>query len=189
MTTTPPWEPPFAGTEAEHLLGALDRMRWTFRFKVDGLDAAGLSARIASSSLTLGGLAKHLALVEDFYRVVKIGGGDLTDDPDSPYAAHDGTDDWEFVSAAHDSPAELYALLDGAVARSRADLAARVAGEGLDQLVHVSDGEGHHASLRRIVCDLVEEYARHTGHADLLREAVDGRVGEDPPSDWRPSAG
>ena len=36
------------------------------------------------------------------------------------------------------------------------------------------------------LCDLIEEYGRHTGHADLLREAVDGRVGEDPPPDWRP---
>lgn len=42
-------------------------------------------------------------------------------------------------------------------------------------------------SLRRHVCDLLEEYGRHTGHADLLREAIDGRVGEDPPSDWRPT--
>jgi hypothetical protein len=39
------------------------------------------------------------------------------------------------------------------------------------------------------VCDLVEEYGRHTGHADLLREAVDGRVGEDPPAGWRPESG
>lgn len=184
--TTPPWEPPFAGTEAEHLVGALDRMRWTFRWKADGLDAAGLSATLGSSGLTLGGLLKHLALVEDFHRVVKIGGGELSDEPDSPYRAHDGTDDWEFRTAADDSPAELYALYDGAVARARADLAARIADGGLDQLVAVSDGQGQHASLRRMVCDEIEEYARHTGHADLLREAVDGRVGEDPPEDWRP---
>jgi Protein of unknown function (DUF664) len=39
------------------------------------------------------------------------------------------------------------------------------------------------------VCDLIEEYGRHTGHADLIREAVDGRVGEDPPAGWRPKAG
>ena len=45
---------------------------------------------------------------------------------------------------------------------------------------------GQEVSLRRIVCDLVEEYGRHTGQADLIREAVDGRVGEDPPPGWRP---
>ena len=48
---------------------------------------------------------------------------------------------------------------------------------------------GGGASLRRLVCDLIEEYGRHTGHADLLREAVDGRVGEDPPAGWRPRSG
>jgi hypothetical protein len=56
----------------------------------------------------------------------------------------------------------------------------------MDQQAHVSSPEGEHASLRRIVTDLVEEYGRHTGHADLIREAVDGRVGEDPPPGWRP---
>jgi hypothetical protein len=60
---------------------------------------------------------------------------------------------------------------------------------GLDQLVHVSSAQGEHASLRRLLCDLIEEYGRHTGHADLLREAVDGRVGEDPPPGWRPRSG
>jgi Protein of unknown function (DUF664) len=53
-------------------------------------------------------------------------------------------------------------------------------------LVDVSAPDGRHASLRRLVCDLIEEYGRHTGHADLLREAVDGLVGEDPPAGWRP---
>jgi hypothetical protein len=57
---------------------------------------------------------------------------------------------------------------------------------GLDQLVHVAWPDGRRASLRRLVCDLIEEYGRHTGHADLLREAVDGRVGEDPPAGWHP---
>ena len=64
--------------------------------------------------------------------------------------------------------------------------AAALENGGLDQLVAVSNDAGEHASLRRLVCDLIEEYGRHTGHADLLREAVDGRVGEDPPPDWRP---
>ena len=60
---------------------------------------------------------------------------------------------------------------------------------GLDQLVDVSSEDGEHANLRRLLCDLIEEYGRHTGHADLLREAVDGRVGEDPPPGWRPVSG
>ena len=61
MTDEPPWEPPLAGTEAEQLVGALDRLRTTFRWKTDGLDAAGLRARVGASFLTLGGLLKQLA--------------------------------------------------------------------------------------------------------------------------------
>ena len=61
----PPWEPPFAGTEAEHLVGSLERLRTTLRWKADALDSAGLQTRIGASVLTLGGLLKHLASVED----------------------------------------------------------------------------------------------------------------------------
>jgi len=75
------------------------------------------------------------------------------------------------------------------VARSRTRLDAALASGGLDQLVYVSDGDGNHASLRRLVCDLIEEYGRHTGHADLFRVAVDGRVGEDPRPGWQPRSG
>ena len=57
--TPPPWEPPVAGTETEHLLGAITRMRTTFRWKAGHLDAAGLSATLGPSALTLGGLLKR----------------------------------------------------------------------------------------------------------------------------------
>ncbi|MGZ4684906.1 mycothiol transferase [Oryzihumus sp.] len=183
-TTDTPWEPPIAGTEVEQLLGALDRLRWTFRWKADGLDATGLQARIGASTLTLGGLLKHLAACEDYMFTTKMRGEPIG----APWDANgwDGSNDWEFASAADDSPAELYALWDGAVERSRARVAAALAEGGLDQPVHASSPDGQHASLRRLVCDMVEEYGRHTGHADLLREAVDGRVGEDPPAGWRP---
>ena len=184
-TNDTPWEPPFAGTDVEHLVGALDRLRWTFRWKADALDAAGLQTRIGASSLTIGGLLKHLAAVEDYHFTTKLRGEPMG----APWDATgwDGSNDWEFSSAADDTPDELYALWDGAVDRSRVRLDQALADGGLDQLAHTSDGEGHHASLRRLVCDLIEEYGRHTGHADLLREAVDGRVGEDPPAGWRPA--
>ena len=61
----PPWEPPLSGTELEHLLGALDRQRATFRWKADGRGRAGLTTTVGASTVTLGGLLKHLALVED----------------------------------------------------------------------------------------------------------------------------
>ncbi len=179
----PPWEPPLAGTEADHLVGALDRLRTTFRWKAGHLDAAGLGTQIGRSSLTLGGLLKHLAFVEDYTFVTKLSGERLGAPWDVAYRP---SHDWVFTSAADDTPEELYGLWDGAVERSRARLDAALANGGLDQLVHVSAPDGRHASLRRLVFDLIEEYGRHTGHADLLREAVDGLVGEDPPIGWHP---
>ena len=181
-----PWEPPLAGTETEHLVGALDRLRTTFRWKADDLDAAGLQTRIGASSLTLAGLLKHLAAVEDYIFTTKLTGEPIG----TPWDATDwgGENDWEFTSAADDTPAQLYALWDGAVERSRTRLNAALADGGVDQLVHVSAPDGRRASLRRLLCDLIEEYGRHTGHADLLREAVDGLVGEDPPAGWHARA-
>jgi hypothetical protein len=177
-------EPPLAGTEAEHLIGALERLRATFRWKADGLDAAGLQTRIGASSLTLGGLLKHLARAEDEMFSTKLSG--------APTAAPwngvdwDADPDWDFESAAADPPDELYTLWDETIERSRTRLRAALEAGGLDQLVHLAwPGRGQ-LSLRRLLCDLIEEYGRHTGHADLLREAVDGRVGEDPPGGWRP---
>lgn len=181
-----PWEPPLAGTETEHLQAALNRLRTTFRYKADDLDAAGLNTRIGASQLTLGGLLKHLALVEEYTFTTKLNGSPIGEPWHS--TAQD-TDDWEFTSAADDTPEQLYALWDGAVSRSRARLAAALADGGLDQDVHVAWPDGRHASLRRLVCDLIEEYGRHTGHADLIREAVDGRTGEDPPAGWQVTVG
>lgn len=182
--TPPSWEPPLSGTEVEHLLGALDRLRTTFRWKAAGLDAAALDTTVGASSLTLGGLLKHLAACEDHLFSTKMKGEPMG----APWTGmdQDGSANWHFRSAADNSPEELYALWDGAVARSRATLSAALAEGGLDQEVHVTAPDGRHASLRRLVFDLVEEYGRHTGHADLIREGVDGLVGEDPPQDWRP---
>ncbi|MFL6096922.1 MAG: DUF664 domain-containing protein [Blastococcus sp.] len=179
-----PWEPPLAGTEAEQLTGALDRLRTTFRWKADDLDSAGLQMRIGASTLTLGNLLKHLAVVEDHIFGTKMTGLPIqttwdTSTWDHPY-------EWPFTSAADDSAEELYGMWDAAVERSRTRLAAALAGGGLDQLAHLADDQGRHPGLRRLVCDAIEEYGRHTGHADLLREAVDGRTGEDPPPGWRP---
>jgi Protein of unknown function (DUF664). len=186
-TNDTPWEPPLAGTEVGHLLGALDRLRATFRWKADALDAAALNATIAASALTIGGLLKHLAAVEDFTMTRKLRGEDMGE----PWTSfgYDGSNDWEFSSAAQDSPEELYALYDGAVERTRSRILEALTNGGLDQPAHAASDEGEHASLRRLLFDLVEEYGRHTGHADLIREAIDGRVGEDPPPGWRPVSG
>ena len=184
MTSDPPWEPPFAGTETEHVLGSLDRLRATFRWKADGLDDGQIHRSATPSSLTVAGLLKHLAVQEDYAAFVKIGGRPMPaawDDND-----WDRDQDWEFSSASQHSPAELYALYDEAVARSRETIRDVVDDRGLDGDSAVSLPDGTAASVRRILFDLLEEYGRHTGHMDLVREAVDGRTGEDPPADWRP---
>ena len=104
--------------------------------------------------------------------------------PGEPWRSADweADPDWDFTSAAADSPDELYAIWDESVQRSRerASTPRSPTGDSTTSRTSVP-GDGTHASLRRLLFDLVEEYGRHTGHADLLREAVDGLVGEDPP--------
>jgi hypothetical protein len=172
-------EPPVAGDETATLVGSLERQRATFAWKSGGLDAAGLRATVGASSMTLGGLLKHLALVEDQYFSRRL----LDRDPAPPWDTVDWTadPDWDWHSAAEDSPEQLYALWRDAVARSRSILAEVLGGDGLGQLARRPWPDGRAPSLRRILIDLIEEYARHTGHADLIRESVDGLVGEDPP--------
>lgn len=181
-TAGPSWEPPVAGSEAEHLVAALDRQRTTFRWKADGLDGAGLALTIGASAITLGGLLKHLAFVEDLYFTARL----RRASPGKPWEEVDwnATPGWDWTSAAFDSPEQLYGRYDASVARSRGHLAAAIAAGGLDQVIDLGWSDGRKPSLRRMLCDLIEEYGRHTGHADLLREAVDGRVGEDPPNDF-----
>lgn len=182
FTATAHWppEPPINGGDLATMLGALERQRATFAWKSGGLDAAGLTARLGPSTMTLGGLVKHLALVEDFYFTYRL----LGRDPAAPWNAvdFDADPDWEWRTAADDSPEELYALWQGAVGRSRATIAELLAaGGGLDSPWQVPPNDRDEPTLRRMLIDLIEEYARHVGHADLFRESVDGLVGEDPP--------
>ena len=172
-------EPPAAGNETDTLLGSLERQRATLAWKCGGLDAAGMRATTAASTITLGGLLKHLALVEDDY----FSGRLLGRDPLPPWDTvdWDADPDWEWRSAAEDTPEQLMTLWQDAVARSRAAFAEALANGGLDQVAHRKWPDGRAPSLRRIMIDLIEEYARHVGHADLIRESVDGLVGEDPP--------
>jgi Protein of unknown function (DUF664) len=172
-------DPPVAGTEVEHVLGSLERQRAIFAWKTGGLDAAGLRKPLPPSTMTLGGLVKHMAAVEDthFARLL------LAAPPGPPWDTvdWDADPDWDWHSAAGDSPGELYALWQAAVARSRAVVDLALADDGLDTLGTFVNPDGQRPSLRRILLDLIEEYARHIGHADLIRESVDGLVGEDPP--------
>jgi uncharacterized damage-inducible protein DinB len=170
--------PPVAGDETATLLGALDRLRGYLAWKCGGLDTAGLTAKIAASSITLGGLLKHLALVEDHYFTRQLGGQEYG--PPWNAVDWDADPDWEWRTAAEDSPEQLMALWQEAVARSRAAVSTALAAGGLDQPSGSAWPDGRTPSLRRLLIDMIEEYARHVGHADLIRESVDGLTGEDP---------
>ncbi len=143
-----------------------------------GLDAAGLRATLPPSTMTLGGLLKHLAVVEDshFSRML------FNREPGPPWEAvdWDADRDSEWSSAAKDSPEQLMALCRQAVERSRAVVNTALADGGLDHCGQYVARNGESPNLRRILLDLIEEYARHLGHADLIRESVDGLTGEDP---------
>jgi hypothetical protein len=172
-------EPPVAGDETATFLGSLERQRATFAWKCWGLDAAGLQAKVGPSAITLGGLLKHLALIEDHYFSVRL----LGREPAPPWNTvdWDADPDWEWHSAAEDTPEQLYTLWQDAVVHSRSAVAEALAGGGLDQPIRHTWPDGRTPSLRRLLIDLIEEYARHVGHADLIRESVDGLVGEDAP--------
>lgn len=172
-------EPPMAGDETATVLGSLDRQRATFAWKCGGLDAAGMRATVGASSMTLGGLVKHLALVEADYFAHRLHGRS----PGPPWASVDWDADpnWEWRTGADDDPEELMALWRSCVARSRELTAEALADGGLDRPAAFTWPDGRTPSMRRLLADLVEEYARHVGHADLIRESVDGLTGEDPP--------
>jgi hypothetical protein len=86
--------------------------------------------------------------------------------------------DWEWHSAAADRPDQLVAVWQDAVARSRVLVTEALRDGGLEQLAKRTWPDGSAPSLRWILAHMIEEYARHNGHADLLRESVDGATGE-----------
>jgi Protein of unknown function (DUF664) len=171
-------EIPVAGDEAEALLGELERVRSYIAWKCGGLDSAQLNTRLPPSAITLGGLLKHLALVED-YHFARL----LLAEPVGPpwdVVDWDADPDWEWRTAAEDTPEQLMTLWEQAAERSRVLVSAALAQGGLDQLGRYVNRNGESPNLRRILLDLIEEYARHVGHADLIRESIDGLTGEDP---------
>jgi len=169
-------EPPLAAGEVETLLGFLEFQRATLAWKCAGLDAVGLRATVGASSITLGGMLKHLALVEDHWCSRSLHGRDQQ--PPWDAVDWDADPDWDWHSAAEDSPEQLLALWQAAVAQSRSLVAEALADGGLARLARRTWPDGRAPSLRWILVHMIEEYGRHNGHADLLRESVDGMTGE-----------
>lgn len=120
-------------------------------------------------------MLNHLTFVENLYSTLRLDDTAL----DDRWAGMRSQQAWDEHFHPEDPPAEIYARYDATVARARRRVAEAIAERGIDQPVTTGIVETGWANLRRLLLDLLEEYGRH-----LLREAVDGRVGEDPPDDW-----
>jgi uncharacterized damage-inducible protein DinB len=160
-------EPPFVLPEREMLEAWLEFHRTTLLLKCEGLDDAGRKARpVATSKLSLHGLLRHMAEVERnwFRRVLLVA-------PDTPPIWYDpAVEDSELVPLDDaDWEADL-AMWQAECEHSRQ----AAAQHGLDD---TGVRRGEPCSLRWIYTHMMEEYARHNGHADLIRELVDGSVG------------
>ena len=166
-------DPPADADETATLRGFLTYQRDTLRMKTDGLTSEQLSRPHPPSTMTLGGLLKHLALVEDWWLSCVLLGNEYAE----PFRSvdWDADPDWEWHTAADDSPEELRALFDRSVDASDAILDAAT---DWGTLSRRERPRGETFSLRWIVAHMIEEYARHNGHADLIRESIDGATGE-----------
>jgi hypothetical protein len=165
ITRTPA---PHTADERAMLEGWLDFQRQTLLFKCAGLDVAQLRQRaVEPSTLTLLGLVRHMAEVERTWFRKQAGGEDV----DWIYCTEQSPDgDFDDVDTAD-------AEADFATYRAECDLARAAARDlPLDHTFH-NPRRNAPLSLRWVYVHMIEEYARHNGHADLLRERIDGVTG------------
>ncbi|MEU9034755.1 DinB family protein [Streptomyces sp. NPDC048352] len=160
--------PPLTGGERETLRAYLDYHRATLAWKCEGLGDEELRRRASPpSTLSLLGLVRHMAEVERHWFRRTMGGQDVP---------HLWSDDHDF-QAAYDASgatrAEAFAAWEAEVEHARA---VEAAAGSLEVTAYVLKWE-QEASLRLVMLHMIHEYARHNGHADFLREAVDGTVG------------
>ncbi len=167
----PAW-PAHDADERTMLEGFLDSYRNVLLRKAAGLTQEQLAITLPPSTLTLGGLVKHLAACEDDWFHSDLAGNEFPE----PWASVDESEimEWEWTSSHRDPPGELFELFEAACERSRA---ACEAVDSLDAMTVKTDGSGNPWSLRWIYVHMIEEYARHVGHADLIRESIDGSTG------------
>jgi uncharacterized damage-inducible protein DinB len=172
---TPVRQDPDATTTSERdsLSQYLDYQRETILLKTEGLTKAQLAQKIPSSGLTLAGILYHLALVEeDWFEVKFLGHEDREDWAGIDWEADR---DYEFRTAVDKEPDWLRRRYRDACDRARQVAAAA---SSLDDVSVRTLSNGKPFTLRWMTLHLIEETARHAGHADLLREAIDGVVGE-----------
>jgi uncharacterized damage-inducible protein DinB len=159
--------------ERETLDQYLDYQRETILLKTEGLSKEQLGQRVATSDLTLAGILFHLALVEESWLEVRFLG--LQERDEWRDVDWEADPNWEFRTALTMDPDDLRRRYRDACDRARQ---CAESATSLDQLSVVGRGSGSPFTLRWVMLHLIEETARHAGHADLLREAIDGTVGE-----------
>ena len=169
----PRTNPPYVGNEDELLWAFLDYCRDTLVLKTDGLDAAQLDTRLPPSTMTLGGMLSHMAFVEDWWFSVRL----LGNEPE-PTVRRRRLGGRLGLGLAH----RRRPLARGAARHARPP-PWRAAASGwpacdLDAVAATTTHSGEPFTLRWVVLHMVEEYARHNGHADLLRESIDGSTGD-----------
>ncbi|MBO0771335.1 MAG: DinB family protein [Actinobacteria bacterium] len=163
-------DPPLIAGEREALAAWLDYHRSTLLYKCQGLTAEQLKLRaVPPSRLSLLGLVRHMTEVERWWFRIHAADTDLP----FPYDPDQSGQDFEGLDDA-DAAANLEAF------EQELELArAAVAGKQLDDVV---PSHGHHPErtrdIRWLYLHMIEEYARHNGHADLLRECIDGATGD-----------
>ncbi len=166
MPEEPP-RTPHAGTEREILTAQLDEQRTILLRKVAGLSDDDLRRPSTVSSLSLLGLLKHSVYVERWWFSWVFAGLDVSfpwtdDDPDA-----------DFRPEPDESAEDLAALYLAEIERSRAIVAAA---DLDDAAARPTPGEA--TTLRGILVHMIQETSRHLGHADIIREAIDGVVGD-----------
>ena len=162
--------------EIDTLTGFLDWQRSTLEWKTRDLGALALGSTVADSSMTLGGILKHMAWVEDHWFSYCLHGRQRDARWLTPVAL--SIEDWEWISSSSDLPEDLREMWRSAVDNSRLAIREALVRGGLDQIALRATDDRGAPSLRWILIHMIEEYARHNGHADLLRESADGQVGE-----------
>lgn len=159
---------PFNGPERVQLDAWLDFYRATLLEKCNGLNAAQLKERpIASSSLSLLGIVRHMTFVEQIWFENRFAGRNTTD-----YYKTEGDRDSDFNDLDDTAVENVFILFGQATDVSR-DVAA---GHDLGEIA-ATVSRGRDVDLRWILIHMIEEYARHCGHADLIRELIDGATG------------
>ena len=164
-------EPPFAATEREMLASWLDFHRATLARKCDGLSDEQLRQRsVPPSSLSLLGLVRHMAEVERGWFRQVLAAEEVPD-----IYATDDDQEADFNGVADADVAAAFASWSAECDLARQAVAAC---PSLDDFARSKTQRGSEVTLRWILVHMIEEYARHNGHADLLRERIDGSVGD-----------